>query len=493
MEMISSNIDNLMHTNAIFIIDEKSNIVYNNQVAESLLVTDADFKADLSAFLKKVNEEIIALNKSGYSYLPKTYNYTYNGANFKITADKLKFFSKKLIIFTFTEIDKAFILGEHNQLHKLKTDFISNISHEFRTPLNAILGYTELLMNDIQDEHQLNRLKIIKDNSKNLLTLINDLIVLSKIQFDILSIEHDDCDLTGLIDELFNIFRFQLNNKGLKFDTNYNQLLNIKLRIDEVLLRQILFNLIGNAIKFTNDGSVTVRIDYYNISEAELDLSISIIDTGIGIDENYKSRLFDLFSQANESNSKTFGGAGLGLAVVSRLVHSLGGEINCTSKLNEGTTFTLRFNQINYYNKTDRNLHTENIKLETFLKKIKKILIVDDSGKGRTELANLIGNSTVFNYQADNAESALIMAVEIKPDVIIMDLRMSGMSGIEAASHLKLNKTTRSIPIIGLSTLHHNIKSINENSLFYKVLEKPVLWDELLDVLINIDAQLNNF
>lgn len=85
------------------------------------------------------------------------------------------------------------------------------------------------------------------------------------------------------------------------------------------------------------------------------------------------------------------------------------------------------------------------------------------------------------------------MATEIKPDVIIMDLRMSGMSGIEAASHLKLNKTTRSIPIIGLSTLHHNIKSIDESSLFYKVLEKPVLWDELLDALINIDAQLNNF
>ncbi len=492
MDTASSHIENSIRNNAIFIVDEKSSIVYNNQTAESLLLENSDFKSQLSEFINNINADLIKHNTKTYKFLPKTYNYNYNGNIFKITADRLKISSKKLTILTLTEIDISNNLEEKSHLQKSKTDFISNISHEFRTPLNAILGYTELLMNELQNEQQLNRLKIIKDNSKNLLILINDLIVLSKIQADILRVEHDDCDLAGLLDEIFNIFRLQLNNKGLKFEIKYKKPFDIKLKIDEVLLRQILFNLIGNAIKFTNDGSVTVNIDHFNITKTKLDLTIYVIDTGIGIEDAYKDKIFDLFSQANESNSKAFGGTGLGLAIVSRLVNKLGGKISVDSKLNEGTTFKIQFTNLDYYHKFERIRYTDKTKFETFLKNIKAILIVDDSIKDRKELINILGNETLKIFEADNAESALIMASEIKPDVIILDLRMPGMTGIEAAYYLKLNKSTHTIPIIGLSTLKRNIRELDEKAFFYNVLDKPVIWDELFEALMNIDSQMND-
>jgi len=488
--MAISNIPILNHNYAIIIFDENSSIVYSNYKAEMLRSKNSEFRVFLSSLTNK--GQVVDNNKSQKTNFPINYRYSLNGLELDVVKDEFTINDTKLTIITFAEVQNQKSIQSRIDSEKFKTDFISNISHEFRTPLNAILGYTEILMNEIQNEQQLNKLKIIKDNSKSLLTLVNDLIILSKIQSDNLYIEKDDCDLSGLLDEIFNIYRYQLNNKGLKFEIEYNQFLNIKLKIDEVVLRQILINLIGNAIKFTDDGSVIASIEYYPIDNKLVNVIINIIDTGIGIDDKYKTRLFDLFSQANESNSKMFGGAGLGLAIVSRLVSKLGGELSFKSKLHEGTTFSIKFFNLEYHKKPDRGSNHEIIKFENFLRNIKKILIVDDSVNTRNELISIIGNETIKFFEADNAESVFFMASEIKPDLIIMDLRMSGMGGIETATHLKLNKSTRDIPILGLSSLHQKIKAQDERVYFHDIIDKPILWEELFETLSNIDNQVAN-
>jgi CheY-like chemotaxis protein len=215
-----------------------------------------------------------------------------------------------------------------------------------------------------------------------------------------------------------------------------------------------------------------------------------VIDTGLGISVEYKEHLYEIFSQANENNSKSFGGAGLGLAIVSKLVKKLKGELSFDSKLGLGSVFTLKLADIPY-SKENKISEIKYSHSEAFiLKNIKSILVVNDQKLDRENLKQMFRSYNASYYEADKAESAIILASEIKPDLIFMNLRMSGMNGIEAARHIKLNKNTRNIPIIAMSNVHSGLKLDDEMHLFYTTLKKPIIGNELNSILRQIDKNL---
>jgi two-component system, NarL family, sensor histidine kinase EvgS len=469
----------------IIVTDEDFSVMYCNSSASQIIDKSLYSKDFIRELLSDSYNEL----KSDTNEISLQLNLNDNLSSARTIQIKAKDISQNGSKFILFEICDLNVLDDSrsDNSRNAKIDFISNISHEFRTPLNAILGYSDILINEIGDENQISRLNIIKQNSNNLLSLINDLLSLSKLQSGLVDVVVDEIDLKQVFDEIYDIFSFQINMKGLEFDVDFNQDANVRLRLDEIMLRQILFNLVGNAIKFTHEGSVIVKVEFQNLQNNTLDLEFQVIDTGMGISDEYKTHLYEIFSQANEHNSKSFGGAGLGLAIVSRLVKKLNGELKIDSKVGVGSTFTLKLVDIPFI-KLKKASETKYVHSEGFiLKNIKSILVVNDQKLDRENLKQMFRSYNASYYETDKAESAIVLASEIRPDLIFMNLRMSGMNGIEAARHIKLNKSTREIPIIAISNVHSGLKIDEEMHLFYSTIKKPIQRDELNSVLRHID------
>jgi signal transduction histidine kinase/CheY-like chemotaxis protein len=472
----------------IIVADSDFSVIYRNSSASQIIDNSAYTTDFITELLSDSYNELKSDTTKMYLQIYLNDNNS-NARTIQIKATDISQNGSKYILFELNELDSLAVI-QNDISRNAKIDFISNISHEFRTPLNAILGYSDILINESGDENQISRLNIIKQNSNNLLSLINDLLSLSKLHSGLVDVVSDETDLKQVFDEIYDIFSFQIKNKGLKFEVQFNQFINIRMRLDEIMLRQILFNLIGNAIKFTHEGSVIVKVEFQNLRNNILDLEIKVIDTGLGISVEYKEHLYEIFSQANENNSKSFGGAGLGLAIVSKLVKKLKGELSFDSKLGLGSVFTLKLADIPY-SKENKISEIKYSHSEAFiLKNIKSILVVNDQKLDRENLKQMFRSYNASYYEADKAESAIILASEIKPDLIFMNLRMSGMNGIEAARHIKLNKNTRNIPIIAMSNVHSGLKLDDEMHLFYTTLKKPIIGNELNSILRQIDKNL---
>ncbi|MBS3999097.1 MAG: response regulator [Desulfobulbaceae bacterium] len=484
-KLLNIVLDSTSH--GIIVADSDFSVIYSNSAA-SKIIDKSVYSVD---FIKELLTDSYNELKSDDNKMSLRIFLNDNDSirTIQIKATDISQNGSKFILFELNELDNLSEI-ENEISGNTKIDFISNISHEFRTPLNAILGYSDILINESVDENHISRLNIIKQNSNNLLSLINDLLSLSKLQSGLVDVVADATDLKQVFDEIYDIFSFQIKNKGLNFDIQFKQFINVRLSLDEIMLRQILFNLIGNAIKFTHEGSVIVKVEFQNLRNNKLDLQLQVIDTGLGISDEYKEHLYEIFSQANENNSKSFGGAGLGLAIVSKLVKKLKGELNIDSKLGVGSVFTLKLANVPFIkeNKVSEMKYTNS---EVFiLKNIKSILVVNDQKLDRKNLKQMFRSYNASYYEADRAESAIILAAEIKPDLIFMNLRMSGMNGIEATRHIKLNKNTRNIPIIAMSNVHSVLKLDEEMHLFYAIINKPIKSDELNSVLRQIDKNL---
>ncbi|MCU7495699.1 MAG: hypothetical protein HF314_17565 [Ignavibacteria bacterium] len=227
---------------------------------------------------------------------------------------------------------------------RAKSMFLANISHEFRTPLNVIMGFAELLKSEVHDRKSREYLSGITDSGKGLLKLINDILDLSKIEAERIEIKREPVNPYLLLNEISRIFSQTLRQKSVDFKMEIDPGVPGKLMLDEVRLRQILFNLIGNAVKFTNSGRVTLRLKA-NIKEREsgkTDLFFEVSDTGIGIPEDQFELIFESFRQREGQSTKKYGGTGLGLTITKRLIEMMQGSISVESRLGQGSTF--RFN-----------------------------------------------------------------------------------------------------------------------------------------------------
>ncbi|MCB1178042.1 MAG: response regulator, partial [Leptospiraceae bacterium] len=341
--------------------------------------------------------------------------------------------------------------------NKMKSEFLANMSHEIRTPLNAILGYADILMEDEIEDSKREKLEIISKNGNILLSLINDILDLSKIEANKLSIVYDYINLKTLIGEIFHIFQHKISEKKIQL-INKSQDNLPKVYLDETRCKQVLLNLVGNAIKFTHEGGITVETSFKIIDDSLLNLSIKIIDTGIGIREEEKEKIFDSFIQQSDQDSQKYGGTGLGLTITKRLVEIMGGRIELESALNKGSVFSVIFENLKYKFQNKNEIleinYNQNEKID-FLKS--NLLVVDDISINRKIIKNFLKPFNLINLkEAESGKDALNVIENFHPDLIITDLKMAEINGYELAEILKKDSKYNKIPIIVYTATVHD-------------------------------------
>ncbi len=338
--------------------------------------------------------------------------------------------------------------------NRAKSEFLANMSHEIRTPLNAVLGFTDLLYGIIKDKKQRSYLEAIRSSGKSLLTLINDILDLSKIEARKMELQYEPVDLKDVFREIEKVFSLKIREKGLKFIIDIDPAIPGNILMDEVRLRQVIFNLIGNSVKFTEKGYIRLsakRIDRPG-DKRNFDLVLRVEDTGIGISPESREKIFEAFRQQNGQDAKRYGGTGLGLTITKRLVEMMDGSISVKSKLNEGSCFTIIFRNVSWgtapvksqpYEASDKNEH---INFDPA-----KILVVDDIKDNRNLIKAYLQNMPIKFLDAENGKEAVIIAKNTLPDLILMDVRMPVMDGCTATTKLRQNDGTKNIPIIAIT------------------------------------------
>ena len=385
--------------------------------------------------------------------------------------------------------------AELDAANKAKSEFLANMSHEIRTPMNAILGYAELLGSMLEEKTHRDYLESIKSSGRSLLTLINDILDLSKIEAGRLELQLEYVNSKSFFAEFERIFSLKVSQKGLKFILDISSGTPDGLYVDEVRLRQIILNLIGNAVKFTDSGSITLKvfttnpqISVYSNDKVEeyIDLVIEVSDTGIGISEEVQKQIFNPFVQGQGQSVKKYGGTGLGLAITQRLVTLMNGTIVLKSVINKGSTFIINIPEVFYlrdFEKREQEFHIDPAKV-IFEKAT--ILIADDVEHNRRYLIDSLSKTDIKLVEADNGRTALTLAGKIKPDLIITDIRMPIMDGFELLDNLKADAGLKDIPVIAYSASVMKAQSDRiKKSEFAGLLIKPVQITELYIELMN--------
>ncbi|MCG8632810.1 MAG: ATP-binding protein [Desulfobacterales bacterium] len=371
-----------------------------------------------------------------------------------------------------------------------KSNFLANVSHEIRTPLNSVMGFSELLTTMIKDRQQASYLSAISLAGKNLLALINDILDLSKMEAGKLEISNAPVSPATLFKEVFHLFDIKAREKGLHFSTHIPPDLPGCLFLDEMHLRQVLTNLIDNAIKFTKNGSIKLRITV-NLSAcgSHTDLEISVKDTGIGIPEDKQDIVFESFQQASAGTSRKFGGTGLGLAICKQLTSLMGGRITVKSSPGRGSLFTLYLSGVKIC-ADHRPGKPEPPEEEMTLDKIrftrKCVLVADDHEPFRFMLREILEKTNLKVIEAENGEQAVATARTHLPSLIFMDVKMPVLNGREATARLKSDPVTRDIPVcLTTASMQQPLTEDLSNNEFTCSLTKPIIISELIQVLVN--------
>lgn len=399
--------------------------------------------------------------------------------------------SLRLITNIFTDALSRFRLEETlveaktkaEQANKIKTEFLANMSHEIRTPMNAILGFAELLKGKTTENKYENYLEGILTGGNALMSLIDDILDLSKIEAGALKISESAVDLDQLLKDQYNIFSPKAKEKGLFLNYFIEPDIPSTLFLDEIRFKQILFNLIGNAIKFTHSGYVAVAIELLPSSaDNTVDIKLSVRDTGIGIPENQFSAIFEPFRQMDGQSARTYGGTGLGLSITKRLASIMGGELMVESKPGEGSVFTVLLKKIK---PAVKNYRTPAVKLlPNPCFENQTILVVEDVESNRIVLRGLLEPYNLNIVETENGLDALNCIEEIKPDLIFLDLMMPVMDGHETAERIRKHSNLKiaQTPIVILSATAQSETNILE--LANAFLRKPTSREELLEVLL---------
>jgi signal transduction histidine kinase/DNA-binding NarL/FixJ family response regulator/HAMP domain-containing protein len=328
--------------------------------------------------------------------------------------------------------------------NKAKSEFLSNISHELRTPLNGILGYTHVLKENSElTPQQANGLNIIEQSGEHLLTLINDILDLAKIEAKKMELFANDIYLPKFLDNLVEIFRIRAEKKGLFFRYELLSSLAYTVRVDERRLRQIIINLLSNAIRFTEVGGVTFRVielDKFSQpgpqqTEQMVKLRFEVEDTGVGLTAEAMKKIFDPFEQVREKGHQSVG-TGLGLTISQNLAQLMRSQIQVTSKPGQGSKFWLDIRlSVDAQHPASEQQTTRKIK--GYKGSRRKILVVDDELYNRTLIVDLLTPPGFEVIEARSGQEALKQTQTMQPDFILMDLRMSEMSGVEATQLIR--------------------------------------------------------
>ncbi len=331
-----------------------------------------------------------------------------------------------------------------------KSEFLANMSHEIRTPMTAILGYAELLeQTDTNASDRRNYVSTIRRNGKHLLEIINDILDLSKIESGKLSLENVNCSPLDLLDEVAELMLAKAEEKGLSLQVNPVFPLPVEIKSDPTRLRQILLNLVGNAIKFTDSGEVKITL-YQSRDGAEKQLNFEVRDSGVGISAEHLRHIFDTFTQADTTTTRTHGGTGLGLAISRKLAQRMGGDIDARSGAGVGSTFTLTIDLKDRVvgealtERPMRNRAVENTELpkEIATELKARVLLTDDTPTNQMLIKRMLEVAGMEVSIAENGTIALKKVAEANKqqnpfDVILMDMQMPVMDGYEATAALR--------------------------------------------------------
>ncbi|MDM8540356.1 ATP-binding protein [Desulfococcaceae bacterium HSG9] len=337
--------------------------------------------------------------------------------------------------------------------NRAKSEFLANMSHEIRTPMNAVLGFTELLDGLITDPIQKNYLSSVQTGGKNLMMLINDILDLSKIEAGKMDIHPEPINIAIIVEELTQIFQVKFSEKGLEWQTDISPDMPTQLMIDEVRLRQVLVNLIGNAIKFTEHGYVRLAItSASNTYESGcLDLIITVEDSGIGIPENQQKLIFEAFKQQDGQATRQYGGTGLGLAITQRLADIMGGTIRVKSKVGHGSIFKVVLNHIEVPETRVSSAPSKPSDEQQIVFDAASVLVVDDIPYNRQLIKAYFRDTLITVIEAENGHEAVRCAQQHVPALILMDLRMPLMDGYEALRKIRQIKKLQATPILAVT------------------------------------------
>lgn len=376
------------------------------------------------------------------------------------------------------ELTEAKVKAE--EANRAKSQFIANMSHEIRTPMNAILGFADMLKDLVDDDIEEEYVENIRKSGKNLLLLINDILDLSKIEAGKKELLNRPVNIERVVDEVLSIFALKAGDKGLEMRSTIDPNLPVALLLDEMKLRQILVNLVGNAIKFTQEGfiEIGVKIDEFDNLESEVDLQIYVKDTGIGISEAKQEAIFHDFEQEDHTISEKYGGTGLGLAISNRLSQLMNGSIQVQSKQNNGSTFTLYLQSVSISTMQEELQEEKRIDFDIAFNH-GKILIVDDIQMNRQLVMELLKGYPIEVLEAQSGSDAVRIASEEALDLIFMDIKMAYMDGFEAMQRIKEKK--QNLPIVALTASGFDMnRKDKEKSWFDGYLRKPVNRKQIL-------------
>jgi PAS domain S-box-containing protein len=369
--------------------------------------------------------------------------------------------------------------------NRAKSMFLANMSHELRTPMTAILGYSQLVQRDpsLPSNHR-EYLNIINRSGEHLLELINDILEISRIESRPIALDMRTCDLHALLRDIEVMFRVRTNAKGLRFDITGLSNLPRYIVTDEKKLRQVIVNLLGNAVKYTKTGRVLVHFTTTAQTPGNMHLVAEFEDTGVGIAEDERDKIFEYFEQtaaARQSRS----GTGLGLAISREYAHMLGGDITVESRLGEGSTFRLEIS-IKEGKESDLAAKKEKNRVIGLVpgQSIPRILVVEDIEESRTLLVDILERVGFAVRDARNGMEAVKTFEEWQPQFIWMDVRMPVMNGLEAARRIRLIEAGKSTVIVALTA--HALEEEREPILTAgcdDLVRKPFREDEIYDVI----------
>ncbi|MGM0619577.1 MAG: ATP-binding response regulator [Bacteroidota bacterium] len=365
-------------------------------------------------------------------------------------------------------------LKKAEEISRSKSEFLANVSHEIRTPLNAILGFSQWLFENSDQKQHREYLSTILESARNLLTLLNDLLDLSKIEAGKMEMDIHPMNYQEVINDIKLVFQEKVENKELSFNIITDASVPDNFFMDEIRFYQIIFNLVSNAVKFTKSGHIQISAHTKkSAKQNKVNLIISIEDTGIGISEKQQKNIFETFTRQDSHQNREHEGTGLGLAIVNGLLKKLNGTISLESKPEKGSMFTVTFFDV-------KTAPADNPRVappkEGTVMQLEpcKIMIVDDISYNKLVLKQIISSEQVSYIEESDGTSALAKLKTDKPDIIFMDIRMPGISGYDAAEAIKQDKDLKHIPLIAFtaSTLKDHSKQIH--SLFDGYLQKPV-------------------
>lgn len=384
------------------------------------------------------------------------------------------------------EIELKRAWEEAKEASQVKDAFLANISHEIRTPINAILGFGELLQSELTNTDHLQYIKSIRTSSKSLLNLINDLLDLSKIEAGKMTVRYEAVSIRSLMNEIESIFSIKLVEKGLDFEINIHDNCPISVQTDEMRVRQILINLVSNAIKFTHDGFVKVNINAFNSHVVDyvehIDLKIEVEDTGIGISEDNLAQIFEAFKQQEQQDAKQYGGTGLGLTITKRLAELLNGTIEVKSKIDKGSRFTVILYNLEVTQSARMKMApTDTVfKIGHILFEPSKVLIADDVKTNRDFLRGVFKGSDIAFIEAADGDQAIELIKKHKPRMTLLDIKMPKKDGLEVAKYVKTSEELKHISTIGISATPVSYETDPRSIYLDEFVAKPINIPELL-------------